>query len=240
MPTIRKLKSSTNHLQSQTRKNLAKAILCLVLLGVAFLPLIPRLLILNIDFLVETSLLVSLASLIGFYYYLGKFRAYNAGLEGEKRVARLLGSALNDDYYLMSSVYIHDGFGDIDHVLLGPNGVFVIEVKNWSGRITCHGDEWQRENRHGKRESSSPSKQAKKNAIRVKSAIESSGSRGVWVEGIVVFTNPNSDLQVNHAAVPVLRLPELPNFIASYRSHSRYTRPQLEQIGKAILKKARK
>jgi hypothetical protein len=40
---------------------------------------------------------------------------------------------LSDDYYLLNDLYLRDGGGDIDHIVLGPNGVFVLETKNWSG-----------------------------------------------------------------------------------------------------------
>ncbi len=33
---------------------------------------------------------------------------------------------------------------DADLVVAGPTGVWVFEVKNWSGEITCRGGEWQR------------------------------------------------------------------------------------------------
>ena len=88
--------------------------------------------------------MVSLVPLAVFYFYLRKYRIYNAGWEGEKQVAKLLSSKLSDDYFLINDLYLHDGGGDIDHVVLGPSGVFVLETKNWSGNITCNGDEWQR------------------------------------------------------------------------------------------------
>jgi hypothetical protein len=206
----------------------------------AFLSTGPKLVLLNFDFFVEAGLLVALFSLVGFYYYLHKYRVYNGGLEGEKRVAKLLNDTLNDEYYLINAAYFRDGNGDIDHIVLGPNGLFVVETKNWSGRITCNGDEWYRQNRHKKSDSASnPSRQVKRNATRVKNAIESSATLRplrIWVEGIVVFTNNHADLHVNYPTVQILKLHELPNYITSYRSRNNYSRQQLETIGKEIIK----
>ena len=108
--------------------------------------------------------LLSLIPLAAFFFYQRKYRIYNGGLQGEKTVIKHLNKTLNDEYYLLNDVYMHNGGGDIDHIVLGPNGVFVLETKNWSGKITCNGDDWQRP---GKHDMGSPSRQAKRNAAKI-------------------------------------------------------------------------
>ena len=79
------------------------------------------------------------------------------------------------------------GGGDIDHVVLGPNGIFVLETKNWIGPITCNGDLWQRSGKQNFK--GSPSRQVKRNASTIKHIIDSSSvfrSYSIDVEGIVV------------------------------------------------------
>ena len=126
---------------------------------------------------------------------------------------------LNDDYYLLNDLYLRDGGGDIDHIVLGPNGVFVLETKNWSGNISCNGDEWQRS---GKRNfSGSPSRQVKRNAAKIQQIIDDNPNLralGIWVEGIVVLTNNHATLHVNNPTVTILKLPQLPNHITTFRS----------------------
>lgn len=58
------------------------------------------------------------------------------GQEGEKIVNRLL-EKLGDDYTLFQDIYVpYEGrTSQIDHVLLSPYGIFVIETKNFSGWI---------------------------------------------------------------------------------------------------------
>ena len=186
----------------------------------------------------EAGLLLSLVPLAAFYYYLRKYRIYNGGWQGEKSVAKLLSKTLSNDYYLINAVYLHDGGGDIDHIVLGPNGVFVLETKNWSGKMTCSGDDWQR---LGKRNMGSPSRQVKRNAVKIKRIIDSSptlSSLGIWVEGIVVFTNNHASLSINNPTVPILKIQQLPNHITTHKTNNNYTRQQLEQIGKEIIKQA--
>ena len=91
--------------------------------------------------------MVSLVPLAAFYYFLRKYRIYSGGWEGEKQVMKLLSSKLSDDYFLINNLYLRGSGGDIDHVVLGPSGIFVLETKNWSGDITCNGDIWQRAGR---------------------------------------------------------------------------------------------
>jgi hypothetical protein len=237
---MRVLSKSGSHVRNQAWKNLAWAILSILVFGVAFLSILPKLLLLQFAILEYALLAVSLAALVAFYVYLRRYRGYLGGLEGEKHVAKLLKSALNDDYYLLNDVYFHDGFGDIDHIVLGPNGLFAIETKNWSGSITCHGDNWQRQS--GRHMGGSPSRQVKKNATRIRNAIEASDRLGhlkVWVEGIVVFVNRAAELHLHEPTVQVLKLRELPNHISSHKINHSYSPRQLELMGKEILKQTR-
>jgi hypothetical protein len=235
---MRKIKGSSSYLKNQVRKNLAKAALSALIFAAVFSILIYRILsTLQIGFFEEAGLAFLLVPLVAFYFYLRKYRIYRGGWEGEKQVAKFLTSNLNDDYYLLNDLYLRDGGGDIDHIVLGPNGVFVLETKNWSGSISCNGDEWQRA---GKRNfSSSPSRQVKRNAVKIKQIIDSSQnlrSLGLWVEGIVVFTNNHATLHINNPAVPILKLSQLPNHITAYRNSRKFSREQLEAIGKEIIK----
>jgi len=235
---MRKLKGSSSYLKNQVRKNLAKAVLFLFIFGaILFVVTLRVVSSLKVGTLEEAGLLLSIAPLISFYFYLRKYRIYNGGWEGEKQVTKLLTNKLNDDYYLLNDLYLREGGGDIDHIVLGPNGVFVLETKNWSGSISCSGDEWQRA---GKRSfSSTPSRQVKRNVARIKQIIDSSPNLrqlGIWVEGIVVFTNNHAVLHVNNPSVPILKLPQLPSHIAGYRRSRIISREQLEAIGKEILK----
>jgi Nuclease-related domain len=128
----------------------------------------------------------------------------------------------------------------IDHIVLGPNGVFVLETKNWSGNIACNGDEWQRAGKDNF--SGSPSRQVKRNAAKIQQLIgDSSNLRqlGVWVEGVVVFTNEHISIKINNPTVTILRIPQLPNHIVTYKCSSNFSREQLEAFGKEIINQKR-
>jgi hypothetical protein len=60
-----------------------------------------------------------------------------SGIRGEEHVADVL-AVLEDEGFTV----VHDldtGRGDVDHLLVGPTGVFVIETKDWGGRFYRRG-----------------------------------------------------------------------------------------------------
>jgi hypothetical protein len=235
---MRKIKSSGSYLKNQVRKNLAKAGLSVVLFVAVIALLIFRIIsTLQIGILEEAVLVFLFAPMAAFYFYLRKYHIYNGGLAGEKQVASLLNHTLNDDYYLLNDLYLRDGGGDIDHIVLGPNGVFVLETKNWNGIITCNGDEWQRSGKQNF--SASPSRQVKRNAAKIQQIIVGTPNLralGIWVEGVVVLTNNHATLHVSNPTVTILKLPQLPNHLTNYRNSRSLTREQLEAVGKEIVK----
>src|SRR5208283_352262 len=106
---MRKMKGSSNYLKNQVRKNLAKAVLCIALFFLILFTLSLRVLFtLSLSIFEEAGLSASLVPLAAFYFYLRKYRIYNAGWEGEKRVAKLLSRNLSDDYFLINDLYLHN------------------------------------------------------------------------------------------------------------------------------------
>lgn len=172
-----------------------------------------------------------------FYFYLHKYRIYRGGWQGEKQVSDLLIRNLSDDFYLLDGLYLKGGGGGIDHVVLAPGGVFVLETKNWSGTIVCNGDKWQRPSRRNF--SSNPSRQVKRNVARIRSVLDSSPNLkrlGVWVDGIVVLTNLHAKLRLIEPSVTVLKLELLSGYIKNHGRLRKYSCEQLEAVGAEIVK----
>ncbi len=233
---MRKIKGSSSYIKNQVIRNAAKAAFS-ILIFVAILFLNAEV----IFFTGQTSvyrlsgLVFLILPLVAFNHYLHKYHVYNGGWWGEKQVDKQLASNLSDDYYLINDLYLPESGGDIDHIVLAPGGVFVLETKNWSGNVICQGDTWQRP---GKRAFNvSPSNQVKHNAAKVRRIIENSPALPVhiWVEGIVVLTNRNATINLNNPSVTVLGLVELPNYILARGGSRMLSAEQLEVIGKEIV-----
>ena len=87
--------------------------------------------------------------LAGLLLYRGVFvcrsrvAAFFKGAAGEEIVAREL-SRLPAGYHVFHALDAGGGLlmwhgGDMDHVVVGPSGVFVVETKNWRGEVTLSG-----------------------------------------------------------------------------------------------------
>jgi hypothetical protein len=70
-----------------------------------------------------------------------RLRSVRNGRQGERLVADLL-RGLPDDYWLVNDVSLGLARGTIDHVLIGPCGVVVIDTKDLAGHIRCWENSW--------------------------------------------------------------------------------------------------
>jgi hypothetical protein len=243
------LKEPDSYLKRKAVQNLTIMALCMIAFAVLTLSDVPHspLYIYVGRYEGPRALLLFFPFFFTFYFF-RKYSGYKRGYEGEDKVSKILSSTLSDEYYLINDIMFSDGCGNIDHVVLGPNGIFVIETKNYGGKIACHGDEWTRQYTSKKPgrfsrfihfELGSPSKQAKRNSMRIKRVIESSKtfkSRRIWVEGIVVFANQNVDLNISNPTLPILKIGELPSLILTRKSNIQFTLQEIELMGKEILR----
>ena len=67
---------------------------------------------------------------------------YN-GLKGEVKIEHILSSFLNSEWTLYKNVLLQSRNDDIDAILVGPSGIFVLEVKAFSGNYRYDGKQWQ-------------------------------------------------------------------------------------------------
>lgn len=83
-------------------------------------------------FWLALAIIATAASAIGFWSLIPQFRNLNRGERGERRVAEILQQLRRHGYRSFDDLQA-DGF-NIDHVVVGPSGVYAIETKFRSGR----------------------------------------------------------------------------------------------------------
>jgi len=66
-----------------------------------------------------------------------------SGKEGEQRVRKYLEERLSDEWTLLTGY--RNRKGEIDGILVGPEGIFAMEIKNTKGQVFCSGDKWWRD-----------------------------------------------------------------------------------------------
>jgi len=167
--------------------------------------------------------------------YLASSRSYQSGIEGEKAVVEAL-QELDDSYYLINDIMAGRRGGNIDHVLVSPKGVFVIETKNYTGDVRCEGDCWSKEGKYRPYEIRSVSKQARNNAAYLGDLIRRKVKPGIFVRAICVFTDPGMGLQLHRPTVEVLRIAELAKFIMEAPPLTTLTDSEIQMVAKCIIK----
>ena len=135
-----------------------------------------------------------------------KATRYRKGAFGEELISALLGG-LPDEFCLFNDVTLPGYRGNIDHVVVGPCGVIVIETKHYRGVIRCDRDRWFVDGRPLEK---NISKQVTGAAIAARKLLLSrfeawQDSGPGWVDGVVVFTNPLCRLELNRPGPTVVR-----------------------------------
>jgi len=166
------------------------------------------------------------------YRVLGALRArLAAGLRGQRHVNEIL-SILDDSYYLIVGLKLPGRPTDVDHLVVGPNGVFAFETKNHRGRISARGGRWyqtkvsRRGHLQPEESIADPVRQLKRNVDYLRSCINATDRAlarhtRLWIEGAVVFVHPGvcvdlPDYLQARLPFPVLRARDLPSFILEH------------------------
>lgn len=137
---------------------------------------------------------------------------HRKGQEGEERVIMLMSQLLDGNWHLFRNVLLPGRQrADLDAVLVGPTGVWVLEIKNYSHEHRNIGEQWAyRIGNRWKPVRSSPSRQAKTNAIRLANFLRADGIQQ-WIKPVVVWANPEAPLTVENPEIPVWSLDRLPD-----------------------------
>jgi hypothetical protein len=143
----------------------------------------------------------------------------------EPRAHELLAKALKgltQGYRLYSYVL------PAEHVILSPTGVFVLNVKRQDGKISCRGEQWHRPltlrrlwRFLAEEPLGNPTKQVRDEVQKLKQFIaERLPDEHVPVSPVIVFTEPEAELELMEPAVAAMPLSDL--------------RPYLRSVGKGV------
>jgi hypothetical protein len=172
------------------------------------------------------------------------------GQSGERYAGHVLARDLPEDYALLNGLELAHGAGDIDHLVVGPTGVFLMETKTMAGRIVCEPDGSWRRMRIGRGGTvygayiGDPATQVQRNIFAVRECLRrrlprASHVASLWIEGMVVFPHPKTQLQTEHSRVLAVPLQEAAPRICTYVPARRLAPPEVESIVAALLEEAR-
>lgn len=156
---------------------------------------------------------------------------FRKGATGEARIAWIL-EALPDEYQV-----IHDiptPFGNIDHVVVGPAGVFVIDAKNWKGIVTSDGRGELLLN--GMPVQKPEARRLSRNIMSVKAKITAISGQNPYIHALLVFPSAQVDAKWGTTGhVNCLKDEGLYDYIVENKTGKRLTKREVESIAQAFL-----
>ncbi|RMD61419.1 hypothetical protein D6833_08300 [Candidatus Parcubacteria bacterium] len=163
-----------------------------------------------------------------------EYENYIAGRKGEEALVETLSRHLDGRWALFRNLDLPDRQGDIDAVLVGPTGVYAIEVKAFGGYNRNFGDRWHRKYfGHWRPLTQNPSMQARKNASRLSKFLKEAGLQ-VWVEPRIAWAG-NGKLWLKEPRVRVWQLGNSDWIEIEFGQNSRTLPPEKVQQITALL-----
>ncbi len=179
------------------------AVIGYLMVTASLIALLPMLIKLNTTFVYPLAFVLIMGAILG-YKMRNKANILRSGVEGERALENVV-ARLPDNYvgFKNAEIYFDRQKSEIDMVVVGISGVFIIENKNQRGEIygNYDGREWTqlKIGRGGTPYSKrfySPVKQVGTHTYRLANVLRQSGVN-VRVTPIVYFSNPQSEVHIN-------------------------------------------
>jgi hypothetical protein len=166
-----------------------------------------------------------------------EIESYRLGEEGEEKVVELILQTLDGRWNLIRNINLPGrNKSDLDIVLVGPPGVWVLEVKNYKGEYRNIGETW--EYRHGKKwknTKGNPSKQALSNAVRLRNFLMADNLK-IFVNPVVVWVNDESRLMVENPSAAIWLFDHLPDELGNIWQAEKLTEEERKKIAEKFQK----
>ena len=144
-------------------------------------------------------------------------RNIEGGRRGEQKMADLLAERLADDHLILNDLELRVAHerSQIDHLVIAPSGIYVIESKFWAG--TLAGDvrdaQWtQRKTNGSTRSVKSPVLQCERQRRMFITLLSSKVSED-RIHALAVFTHPATELRITNGKDRVFRINEAIRYI---------------------------
>ena len=126
--------------------------------------------------------------------------AWGRGAAGEEHVGTLLEPLREEGWAIEHDIKIGSNGANIDHVLIGPPGVFVINTKYVAGNVWVAGPHL-----HVRGQPTDYVEKAEAEAKRVREKLMSATRRqALWVQGLLVFVEPILKVKFHPRNIAVL------------------------------------
>jgi len=129
------------------------------------------------------------------------YKKWASGASGEKIVSLKL-KGLPNSYFLIEDVCLTK-YGNIDHIVIGPTGIFVVETKNHKGRIEFNGEDWTCHSGRFKNKIKDIGKQVIFSTFDLKKFLIDANliNPNFWIHSLIVFSNPETKFNINNLKI---------------------------------------
>jgi len=198
----------------------------------------------RIDREVPSWLAWALKPVAGMVFDSTRRRDSEVGQSGENRAWLTLWLWLPKQWVVINDLVLEperEEFVQIDHVVIGTSGVYLIETKNWDGAFKAYKDNWQRKQGSGWVRCESPTRQNQRHLRLFEKWVESTlpglfpSQAEEWLFPVVVFMKA-SWLRTKDCSMPVVRGGlELVGYIRSRAKKSVLNAEQIEALCHALV-----
>lgn len=200
----------------------------------------------NDDYYLWAYISAAAIILCGFAYIIlsRKYNILLSGLKGEKALYKLAKKYKNEYHVFINlPVRYKRNRSEIDMLLVGENGIIIVEAKNHSGTIIGGDkDEQWTQYKHYKdghtteSEMKNPIRQISRQRDILKNILRSNGY-DVWIDGVVFFSNPFVRLKLglsNSNSYVVSGIKELERFIEEYECPKKISSDDINEIASML------
>jgi hypothetical protein len=160
---------------------------------------------------------------------LNRFKNLRQGRQGELAVVEELRATLDSRWAIFRNLQLPDRKDDIDIALVGPGGVWALEVKAFRETVRVANGTWERQTKRGwKRLDKNPSKQVTDNAVRLNRFLQQQGINR-WVEKRVILSELQEISNFEHAE-DVWILPQVEDKAANLSTRTPPTEDETKRI----------
>jgi hypothetical protein len=186
------------------------------------------------------TLLIALLGVWGFKYLIKKMehdeQAWEKGFDGEVMVGKELAGELPNSFSV-----IHDlatEYGNLDHVVIGPTGVFAVETKNWRGTVTADGNNELLLN--GKPPDKPVIRQFTRSIMRIRERLIPLVMTEPFIKGVMVFPIAYKDAPWGKTGnVHCISIDQIPSYFLSQKQGKQLTPDEVTRTARGFLALAR-
>lgn len=158
------------------------------------------------------------------------------GAGGEREMAERLAAELPDDTLIVNDIVLAEGrkTAQIDHFVLSPRGIFIVETKTWGGRISGRMDSpsWTLQGHRGRPLAlKNPVWQNRRQAGFVRRMLRAEGLDWPDVQSIVAMAAPRCELAIEgETRGIVVRAAEVAPLVRGYENRRGYREAEIRRV----------